>query len=507
MSYYVIAIGGTGAKCVEALTHLSAAGLMPEGDLFVLFADPDKPNGNLERARTTLVQYVTCKSIKVGNCDLFKTIIHSAKPEVWSPFDSEYKSEPSLSEFFRYEGLRISDKAAAALFSVLYSPDERTTTLNKGFRGHPSIGAAVFAETVKLGNAEPWTTLKSKILNDLGSGQPAKIFVFASIFGGTGASGFPTIPTLIRKEFENDNGDDVGVPMSNKLRIGGALMLPYFSFSFGAKNEEMKAKSENFLSATQAGLEYYYYKSYQKVYNAMYLLGNETQSNVSVASTGGSDQKNDPHFVELYAGLAAIDFFCNDPASYFVVGRKDGSPLTWNDLPYRGRRHKDNNEVDMKNVLRTKLTQLTRFAFSYLSTYYPMIKDIKDGIYPAYHAPWFVNLIQRKQINLRDDNVFQHLVDLKVYLERYLRWLVALHGSAKGENIQLFNCGGFAQNESEIAAEFDLNSFPDLSYPVSDIKTDSLDALWEKMSIAKVRDPAALGIGQFVRALYDSCVL
>jgi len=34
MNYYVIGIGGTGAKCIEALTHLCAAGMMPDGELY-----------------------------------------------------------------------------------------------------------------------------------------------------------------------------------------------------------------------------------------------------------------------------------------------------------------------------------------------------------------------------------------------------------------------------------------------------------------------------------------
>jgi hypothetical protein len=37
MSYYVIGIGGTGAKCVEAFIHLCAAGLMPDNKSFFRF--------------------------------------------------------------------------------------------------------------------------------------------------------------------------------------------------------------------------------------------------------------------------------------------------------------------------------------------------------------------------------------------------------------------------------------------------------------------------------------
>jgi hypothetical protein len=58
MSDYVISIGGSGAKCVEAILHMSAAGLMPEGELNVIFVDPDISNGNLQRAQNILQLYL-----------------------------------------------------------------------------------------------------------------------------------------------------------------------------------------------------------------------------------------------------------------------------------------------------------------------------------------------------------------------------------------------------------------------------------------------------------------
>ena len=50
MGYYAIGVGGTGAKCLESLIHLSAAGMMPKSDeLHVLFVDPDTSNGSRAR--------------------------------------------------------------------------------------------------------------------------------------------------------------------------------------------------------------------------------------------------------------------------------------------------------------------------------------------------------------------------------------------------------------------------------------------------------------------------
>ena len=48
MTYYVFAIGGTGARCLESLVHLCAMGIGPTR-LHPILVDPDIGNGNLNR--------------------------------------------------------------------------------------------------------------------------------------------------------------------------------------------------------------------------------------------------------------------------------------------------------------------------------------------------------------------------------------------------------------------------------------------------------------------------
>ena len=43
MTYYALAMGGSGSRCAEALIYLSAAGLGPPGKLTLLFIDPTAP--------------------------------------------------------------------------------------------------------------------------------------------------------------------------------------------------------------------------------------------------------------------------------------------------------------------------------------------------------------------------------------------------------------------------------------------------------------------------------
>jgi hypothetical protein len=45
MAFYLISMGGTGAKCTDAVIHLASAGLFEHNPLKILFVGPDEDNG------------------------------------------------------------------------------------------------------------------------------------------------------------------------------------------------------------------------------------------------------------------------------------------------------------------------------------------------------------------------------------------------------------------------------------------------------------------------------
>jgi hypothetical protein len=305
MGYYVIGIGGTGAKCIESLVHLAAAGLMPDsGELQVLFVDPDTANGSRARVEETIAHYEACKDqIDLGQTHLLQTTIKCFDPMLWTPFDM---TNPSLKQFFQYANFQ--DSAAGKLFDVLYSKLEKESSLEDGFRGHPSIGSAVMAKSVDLNKDETWIEFSKRIKNDDGD---AKVFLAGSIFGGTGASGFPTIAQIIRDELN--------------VKLGGALILPYFKFIDDGIDGQLKARSDEFLMNTQTALKHYHLLDKTGVFDKVYLFGDESRTDVKNA-LGGPEQKNAPHFIELYAALAAIDFFAgklgpDGSTQYFMTAR------------------------------------------------------------------------------------------------------------------------------------------------------------------------------------------
>ena len=483
MSYYAIGIGGTGAKCLESLIHLAAAGMMPDGELHLLFVDPDTSNGSRARVEETLADYVKCKDqLDLGKTDLLKTKIVPADPILWTPFK---ETNPSLDRFFHYENFR--DTPAGKLFDVLYSRSEKETTLEEGFRGHPSIGSAVMAKTVNLEEDPTWSLFRRKIADD---DEGAKVFLVGSIFGGTGASGFPTIAQIVKRALD--------------VTLGGALILPYFKFIDNEDNE-LKAKSEEFLMNTQTALKHYHVWNQTGVYDAVYLFGDESRTDVENA-LGGREQQNDPHFIELYAALAAVDFFRrdigpDDGAQYFMTARAINNLLQWTDLP------------DGKNgeTIRSRIGQLTRFAFAYLSVYQPALQQIDDHSKDGYRASWYIEFFERRNVQI--DPAL--LSTIEKYCNSFLLWLANIQENCSDlEKIELIDYSAYAERKSDgnLALKSPENFLKDLSHLIqsqAERTSDMLPKLWERMGDSrdsgKKASDAQQGIGKFLRALYDNC--
>ena len=282
MTFYVIGIGGTGAKCVEAIVQLAAVGLFTEQPLRILFVDADETNGNLERARISLNTYQKCYKLLLGEkqqCPWMKTPIESL--DLWSPFGNQ-STNKNLGSFFNYNSLKQNYQALGNLFEVLYTKEERDATLDVGFRGRPAIGSAIMSQvdgdSLEQGH---WGTMLKQIQADVGGGKSAKIFLCGSIFGGTGASGLPTIGRILANKLRTLN-------VHERVKIGCLFVLPYFGFA-PSPNEDpdgVYAQSELFLLNTEAALRYYVTQA-QQTFDLVYLLGNQNFSRVkfSIAKT------------------------------------------------------------------------------------------------------------------------------------------------------------------------------------------------------------------------------
>jgi hypothetical protein len=496
MSIYVIGIGGTGAKCIEAIIQLASIGLLGEDTLNLLFVDADENNGNLERSLKSLKIYQDCYDLSLGDkYPWMKTKIESFG--LWSPFANTSVNK-NLGSFFEYNLLKDDESALGNLFDVLYTSEERDANLDVGFRGRPAIGAAVMSQ-VKLDSLDydSWGKLMSQLQTDTGAGKRPKVFLCGSIFGGTGASGLPTIGRLIHNKLET-------LKIRSKVDLGSLFVLPYFGFTptLTEDAETVYARSEQFLLNTEAALRYYGSQA-QETVDTVYLLGNQNLSPVKVFSVGKNTQRNDPHFIELYAALAARQFLLNttpEQKTVVLINRENLRNLIWKDIP------------DQKEVL-TELANATRFAFAWLANIAPLLAEAKKiGVRDFQRGPegfWFVKFFpdrgQKKEVDFNDQDQQSAIAKITDWCQDYLRWLSLVH-QCVGENIQLFNANHFRnsnlspQNLSDlIAGEGDSRSKDQKS-------KDTVQKLKERFHPPAISLPNQ-GILGLAKALYFVCRL
>lgn len=371
---YLIGIGGTGARVIEAAVFMCAAGYGPE-ELSIFLIDPDKGNGNLARTSNLIDLYKDCKkgfeSIKDKEgryrVDLFKTKINAPNPLVWSIFEDQ---NTTLGYYINYPTMKQTNKDLSDFASVLFSEEELNTTLNEGFRGHPSIGAVVMANPPE--DRDPWKTFFS----DIAVQKPydVRVFLVGSIFGGTGAAGVPTIGSreLIKFHPKAKMGD------KSSVLLGGALVLPYFKFDDGKAPDGMYVTHEDFPIATKSALQYYNEKKEDLGFDRFYFIGDSLGQNVGRFSHGKKEQENRPHYIEMVSGLAAYDFFEQPeikdiPQKQYFIAKREDERIRWDSLPTAH----DPAFISGRQIeIKSKIITMTAFAYA-LSTY--AYRDKKDG--------------------------------------------------------------------------------------------------------------------------------
>ncbi len=493
MSLYVVAIGGTGSRCVEALTHLAASGLFDEAAIKILFIDPDESNGNLTRTRDTIRIYGNCQKLIRNDGDRIpwmQTPLHAL--DVWSPFHGSLNK--TLGTFFNYESYPFNNPTLGHLFDVLYTAGERQADLDVGFRGRPAIGSAIMSQ-VRLDDSsqEPWRTLIQDIELDLGNGKKPRVFLCGSIFGGTGASGFPTIGRLLKNKL---NRAGVG----DRVKIGGLLMLPYFQFAIAADQDPggIYARPEQFLLNTEAALRYY---QMQSIFDTIYLLGDQDPAPVKNFSIGRNTQKNDPHFIEMFAALAARHFlFANQTDKVVLLSRRDEKYITWEDIPDRA-------------AVKRSLANTARFAYLWLANIDPELEQGKRDIKSFQKfAPWFSRFFRPKGLfmggkglpDLNDSDQADAILAINEWCLAYLQWLGTIHYSTGNSRaLQLFRPNLFLERDGTVRkATDDFNRLVVGADGLEQSQDASPQAIKEKLALLPENQPGVAGLAT---SLYTLC--
>ena len=504
-SMFFVAVGGSGCKTLEAFIHLCAAGLGPD-DCWVGLADQDHNNGHANQLRHLLNVYQKARDLlrpagqdTLGSSTrLFATRLSLPPGDVvWQPLSNEHATlqkdivnKPLLSE---------NEKS---LLGNLFSPEEQELSLNWGFRGRPNLGAATLAHAA--GGLGFWKNLTASVTGGAKNAADVRVFFTASVCGGTGAAGFPTLSRMLKR-------DATGLDVA----FGGALLLPYFSFPApdDAIKEGLSADSAMFQEQSAAALSYYeHLMRREPVFDTIYLVGWDELISLPIRAIGGPLQRNPPLVPELYAALAASGFLSTDPVPDQPIqytGRSDGKAVGWNDLPDAG---------GGRN-LRSQLGQLLRFAQAYTNVYAPVLTGLAWK--KVQGEAWFRSLLRGVDLNAASAQA--SISALSAYCREVLIYFASMGysmGSA-GFDLELVVASQFAtpiHNDPERWCELrepatvvrDSARAPDpftrLIVAPDGRLASSLSEVMHRLSHSDL-DGKRKGFGVFVGALYDACAL
>ena len=496
-AHFVLGIGGTGAKSVEAFIRLATCGLGPDA-AWVGLLDQDRSNGNSARAIRTLSNYTELRRAlrAPGEADLGRSPLlgmHLQQPEAGWAWAPEERSAASLSSAIGYPALPPADQA---LVQALFTDEERRLELDEGFRQRPALGAALTLQGVTP-ESPVWRDLLAA-LQSAGHGGEVRVFLVASIFGGTGAAGFPTVARLLRAEISRRN-------LGGQVKLGGALLLPYFAFPPpppGA-GPAIRPDSSAFMMQARGALEYYaqLFRA-ERVFDRLYLVGNDPLIPLRDYVDGGSGQANPPLLPELVAGLACVDFLARagDAGPQTVAAGTGPGTVGWDDLPYDGPGGPAHLRAELAATLRTTL--------AWRQAYAPALAG--ENWRACRHEAWFRRLLTRDGGAPVGSEPVQRAIGLTTRLfDDLLRWFTALNrgGSGRG-SLALLQDGLLARDWTSPSMD-DLALTPALSNSafasaVLPRRGPSLREVFARLTYGPV-PPDGAGLGVLLGALRAAC--
>lgn len=435
----LIGVGGTGAKVVEAFLHACAAGLGPD-TLTVGFVDQDQSNGNVTRALELLKTLSETRQLWRGetsrnrlgaDCPLFRTDIRSLAPghEVWVPHREQ---KTTLAQIFSEASMESADRH---LFDLLFAAGEteQHMPLDEGYRGRPNIGAAAMTAKVDE-DVEFWRALLQRIEQAQG-GEDVRLVLAGSVFGGTGAAGFPTLARLIRRRLDEHR-------VTRNVRIGGVLMLPYFGFERPKSEEGAEgnvARREQLLLQSQGALKYYDNLFRQEqVFDELYFVGWNRLFELGYHSPGAAEQANPPLAPELLASLGVANFLNKDPEGaaenrVYVSARAEDGALGWADLP--------SPDPQRPDAPFEQLGQLLRFSVAWL--YWRRMLGERRGIGRFLKSdPWY-RAQGLEAVDFRSTPPEAEIRKLTEYVTSFLWWAACIenYSPSAGTRFDLWRTG------------------------------------------------------------------
>lgn len=463
---FLIGIGGTGMRCLEAFVHTCAMGMADNCEINILALDTDLDNGNFARLKSLVEDaYLKVKGYNKTHYPLQETFF-SAKINLFT-FTPDYSDAVKNGSFEAITKYAYADGDKKALADILLSPQVREFDLKHGYRAQTHLGSllmyhGIIDEVTK--NPHGKLAEYIQMIYDAGETGDARVFVCGSVFGGTGASSIPVIPKAFNAAI---NILDPGKTLS-KANFGATLLSAYFKFTPPDESlrsrQKVVASSKNFALNSQIAMMFYNEdKTVKSVFQKFYMLGTptndfETKTPGNETVTGGALQKNDSHYIELLAAFAALDFFATP------IQQIDEIRNQKREVQYYYRALNSSGRVDFKDFITPERTEEFARKFAALTALsFLVYPDFNDFVAAAQ-----AGLLAKNNISGYEDIAPQEVTGIKKYFELFHfgitpqgditdGWLRQLHRSAGGLGNFLFNADMFGVSNLKELKKFDFN--------------------------------------------------
>lgn len=411
---FLFAIGGSGARVLRSFVFLLASGIELKNCSTVvpIFIDPDQDNGDVDRTKDLIKQYMLIRNeIDHSKENFYKTEIKTI-PRLFDQgnipndlglrdemiFNFSGETEKSFSSYIDLDNFSEESKS---LFDVLFSEYELDLNMRIGFQGNPNIGSIVLNQ---FKNSNLFIQFANIISSD------DRVFIISSIFGGTGASGFPLLLKNLRDAGNNPEDEVPNTDILKDIKIGAVSLLPYFKI---VKSDDTKIDSATFTSKTKAGLSYYLNNiTKTNSINALYYIGDKTTKPYDF-NPGGNLQKNNAHCIELYSAISIFDFMAIEDAHLSSTNGIVDNPI-YREFGLKERtdeiRFNHFDEVT-KNMIENNLTQLLLF---YTFILYKFSKELDK-------QPWSNFYKVKITRDILNEAFYRNGV--KPFLNNYYSWL------------------------------------------------------------------------------------
>jgi hypothetical protein len=330
---YILAIGGSGARVVRSLTmFLTSYPSLEEltngkfEEIVPILIDTDCTNGSLLRTKEILNAYESLNKAFSSSgyfrtkISKYKDISQQAKNEDGSYLRLVDVTSDNSTEFKDYidlihlEAGNPKERETAKLIKLLFSGRNDGGTplldlkMDEGFQGNPNIGSIVMSKF-----ADEFLSQMPLQIND-------EVLFITSIFGGTGAAGFPAFLARMRADTQTPGQNDAPLKIA---KVGAISLLPYY----GLPKTEKQINSSHFIPKTKSALNYYLDNIYPKERDkelenksdanleTFYYIAHEFSAQQPKNQRGGKSttnqtggQDNPAFFAEFMAALAILDY-------------------------------------------------------------------------------------------------------------------------------------------------------------------------------------------------------